>query len=228
MKLRTILAAAAAVIVSSALALSANTTFFTAGKGDVTFPFSPPNRTGSVPGTIDNMDIGVTTPKAGHFTAITSTSPPSGSGNVANFASPPPIGSTAPNTGDFSTLKSADGIACATATPATATDASFFVATRAYIVVSVSEVHSVAAGGASALQVVKDTGTGAPGAGSDLLTNNTNAGFDLNATANTVQVGTLVAVGTRTLAAGDRLSYDFAQAIQSSAGVTITACMAPR
>lgn len=228
MKLRTILAATAAVIFSSALALGANTVFFTSGKGDVTFPFSPPNRSGTVPGTIDNMDIGDTTPKAGHFTTLTSTSPPSGAGNTANFASPPPIGSTAPNTGEFTTFKSADAITCATATPATATDATFFVATRAYIVVSVSEVHAVAAGGASALQVVKDSGTNAPGAGTDLLTNNTNTGFDLNATANTVQVGALVASGTRTLAAGDRLSYDFAQAIQSSAGIAITACMAPR
>lgn len=112
-------------------------------------------------------------------------------------------------------------------TPA-ATDAVFFIATRAMRVVAVSEVHSVAAGGASALQVVKDTGTNAPGAGTDLLTNNTNTGFDLNGTANTVQTGTLVSTaGVTTLAAGDRLSVDYANAIQSSAGVVVTACMAP-
>lgn len=114
-----------------------------------------------------------------------------------------------------------------TGTPA-ATDQVFFVATRSYFVVSASEVHSAAAGGASALQVVKDTGTDAPGAGTDLLTNNTNTGFDLAATANTVQVGTLTAtVATKTLAAGNRLSVDFANAIQSSAGVVVTVCLAP-
>lgn len=138
------------------------------------------------------------------------------------------VGSTTPAPGSFSAFKSADGVTCATALPATAVDSVFFVATRAYVLISVSEVHGVAAGGASALQVVKDTGTAAPGAGTDLLTNNTNTGFDLNATANTVQVGTLVAAATRTLAAGDRLSYDFAQAIQSSAGVAVTACLAPQ
>lgn len=114
-----------------------------------------------------------------------------------------------------------------TGTPA-ATDQVFYVATRPLIVTSVSEVHSAAAGGASALQVTKDSTTSAPGAGTDLLTNNTNTGFDLAATANTVQNGTLSAtIATLTLAAGDRLAVDFANAIQSSAGVVVTACMAP-
>lgn len=114
-----------------------------------------------------------------------------------------------------------------TGTPA-ATDQVFFIATRSYLVVSASEIHSAAAGGASALQLVKDTGTDAPGAGTDLLTNNTNTGFDLSATANTVQTGTLTAtIATKTLAAGNRLSVDFANAIQSSAGVVVTACLAP-
>lgn len=112
--------------------------------------------------------------------------------------------------------------------PAAATDTAFFIANRSYLVTSVREIHAVAAGGASTLQLVKDTSTNAPGAGTDLLTNNTNTGFDLNATANTVQTGTLTAtIATKTLAAGDRLSVDFANAIQSSSGITVTACMAP-
>lgn len=114
-----------------------------------------------------------------------------------------------------------------TATPA-ATDQAFFVATRAMRIVSISEVHSVAAGGASALQIVKDTTTAAPGTGTDLLTNNTNTGFDLAATANTVQTGTLVSTaGVTTLAAGDRISVDYANTIQSTAGVVVTVLMAP-
>ncbi len=112
--------------------------------------------------------------------------------------------------------------------PAAVSDTVFFIANRPYLVVSASEIHAVAAGGASVIQVVKDTGTDAPGAGTDLLTNNTNTGFDLAATANTIQNGTLVAtVATKTLAAGNRLSVDFAQAIQSTSGVTITVCLAP-
>ena len=49
-----------------------------------------------------------------------------------------------------------------------ATDTCIFVAPRACRLVAATEVHSVAAGGASALQVVKDTSTSAP-AGTDLL-----------------------------------------------------------
>lgn len=109
-----------------------------------------------------------------------------------------------------------------------ATDVAFFVAPRAYRVKAISQVHSVAAGGASKLQVTKDTSTDAPGAGTDILTNNTNTGFDLNATANTVQAGTLSAtVATLELAAGDRLSVDYANSIQSTAGVVVTVLLQP-
>lgn len=110
-----------------------------------------------------------------------------------------------------------------TGTPA-ATDTTFFVAPYPCRVVAITEVHSVAAGGASALQVTKDTSTNAPGAGTDLLS----AAFDLNATANTPQNGALSATASDlVLAAGDRLSVDFAQAIQSSAGVVVTVALAP-
>lgn len=101
-----------------------------------------------------------------------------------------------------------------------ATDRTIFTATQGCKVIACSEVHGVAAGGASALQLSKETGTSAPGAGTDLLTS---TGFDLNATANTVQTGTLIATAaTLTLAAGDRLSLDWANAIQSSAGINVT------
>ncbi len=115
-----------------------------------------------------------------------------------------------------------------TGTTAAATDFAFYVAPRAMKVIAISQVHAVAAGGASALQVTKDTGTDAPGAGTNLLTNNTNSGFDLNATANTVQTGSLSATPANLLlAAGDRLSVDYANAIQSSAGVVVTVLLAP-
>jgi hypothetical protein len=110
-----------------------------------------------------------------------------------------------------------------TGTPA-ATDQVFFIASRSMRVISCREIHSVAAGSTSVLQVVKDTGTDAPGAGTDLLT----TGFNLNGTANTVQTGALSAtVATVTLAAGNRLSVDFADAIQSSAGVVVTCFLTP-
>lgn len=106
---------------------------------------------------------------------------------------------------------------------ATATDRFIFIAPVACQVVSASEVHAVAAGGASNIQLTKDTGTTVPGGGTNLLTNNTNAGFDLNGTANTVQAGALsVTVTDLQLAVGDRLAVDWANAIQSTAGMVVT------
>lgn len=104
-------------------------------------------------------------------------------------------------------------------------DQSFFIANRAYQVTAVREVHATAGSDAGAvnLQITKDTGTQAPGAGVDLLTNNTNAGFDMKGTANTVQVGTLTATtADLQLAAGNRLSVDFAGTLTALAGVTVT------
>lgn len=104
-------------------------------------------------------------------------------------------------------------------------DQTFFVADRACTVTGARFVHAVAETTAATLrvQVVKDTGTDAPGAGTDLLTNNTNAGFDCKATANTVQTGTLTATGASLLlAAGDRLSLDFSAGATELVGVTIT------
>lgn len=109
-------------------------------------------------------------------------------------------------------------------TAALMVDQSFFVAGRAYTVVGIDFVHAVAESTAATLrvQVTKDTSTNAPGAGADLLTNTSNAGFDCKATANTVQNGTLTATAADlTLAAGDRLSVDFTASATELVGVTI-------
>ncbi len=104
-------------------------------------------------------------------------------------------------------------------------DESFFIAPRACKVIAVKAVHSTAGtdGSAVSLQVTKDTSTDAPGAGTNILTNNTNVGFNLKSTANTVQSGTLTATAaTLALAAGDRLSVDFAGVLTTLAGVVVT------
>lgn len=179
--------------------------------------------------------VGITagSPVAGNGSSVTLTASNGAGGTNAggsvNFVPGTAVSTGAPGTVQ---INGNGGITCATfftiGAPAAATDTVFFVATRAYLVVSVSQIHAVAAGGASVLQVTKDSTTNAPGAGTDLLTNNSSTGFDLNATANTVQTGTLTAtVATKTLAAGDRLAVDFANAIQSSSGIAVTACMAP-
>lgn len=103
-------------------------------------------------------------------------------------------------------------------------DQCVFIANRAYQVTAISEVHAVAGTdvGDVSLQVTKDTGTDAPGAGTDLLTDNTGAGFNMKGTANTVQSGTLVTPAIAVLAAGDRLSLDFAGTVADVAGVVVT------
>lgn len=115
--------------------------------------------------------------------------------------------------GDFAVFRSEmSGIA----------DQAFYIANRPMKVSRVDYVHSTAGSDAGSVnvQVTKDTGTNAPGAGTDLLTNNSNAGFNCKGTANTVQNGALTAtVATLWLAAGDRLAVDFAGTTTALAGV---------
>jgi hypothetical protein len=106
-----------------------------------------------------------------------------------------------------------------------ATNQVFFIATRPMYIVEASEIHSTAAGGASTLGVIHDTGTGAPASGTDIM----GTDFNLNATANTIQnTGLSATVATKTLAAGDRLSVKYNNAIQSSVGVVVTVCATPQ
>lgn len=120
------------------------------------------------------------------------------------------------------------GLMCATyyftGTPA-ATNQVFYIANRPIYITSASEVHSTAAGGASTLDITKDSTTAAPGTGTTIM----GTAFNLNATANTVQnTGLTATVATKTLAAGDRLSVKFNNTIQSSAGVVATICGTPQ
>lgn len=99
------------------------------------------------------------------------------------------------------------------------TDQAFFIADRNYRVVISSGVWAVAAGGASTAQVTKDSSTDSPGAGTDLLL----AAYDLNTTAQTVAVDLCAAAPYTThVRAGDRISCDFANAVQASTNVCIT------
>lgn len=114
---------------------------------------------------------------------------------------------------------------CHVQTAALGVDQTFFIANRAYQVTNITEIHSTAEtiAGSLAIQATKDTGTNAPGAGTDLLTNNTNTGFDGKATANTLQTGTLTGtVASLQLAAGNRLALDLSAAATDLAGVHVT------
>lgn len=110
------------------------------------------------------------------------------------------------------------------AVTAAGTDQVFYIAPRPAIITAIAESHRVLAGGTGAtgayLAVVKDTGTDAPGGGTDVLTG---GGFDLSGAANTVQFATLATTpATLTLNTGDRLSVDYAGTNGGEAGVAVT------
>ena len=109
-------------------------------------------------------------------------------------------------------------------------DQSFFVATKNTEVTAAYYVHSTAGtdGSAVNVQLTKDTSTTAPGAGTNLLTNNSNAGFDCKGTINVVQTGALTATAADLrLAPGDRLSADFAGTLTALAGVVMIVVLSP-
>jgi len=108
---------------------------------------------------------------------------------------------------------------------ATSVDQQIFVANRAYKVKACRLTPRVAGGDAGAVTVMLEkcpSGT-APGSGTDLLTGTLN----LKGTADTVQVGTLVATAASlALAAGDALALDFDGTLTAAVGV-ITVDLVP-
>lgn len=103
----------------------------------------------------------------------------------------------------------------------------FFIADRAYTVLDASCTFATAAGGAAKLGVTIDKGTTAPGGGNVIQTDNASAGFDVNATANTVQFMTPATLHLRLMSPGDRLGLVVTGAHQSLADVAITVSLAP-
>lgn len=97
-----------------------------------------------------------------------------------------------------------------------------FVADRAYTVVSIKEVHSVAGGdgGAVTADVRKVTAVAAPGAAAGSTVKELLAtAFDLKSTANTTVTGTLTATAADLdLAAGDKIGINFVGTLTALAG----------
>lgn len=108
----------------------------------------------------------------------------------------------------------------------TAQDQLFYLFNRPYALQSIQYAHATkeATDTSANMQVVSDTGTDAPGAGTNILTNNSNNGFDCNAANNVVQAGTFTAL---TPVAGGRLAVDFRDSSYTElAGVCVTVTMA--
>lgn len=107
-------------------------------------------------------------------------------------------------------------------------DQCIFTADRDYEVYDVGCVYDVASTSVK-INVTVDTGTTAPGAGTALLTDNTNAGFDTNATARTAYYGTITSVvHNKLLPAGGRLGLKHTGTKGSLAGLSLTVSLIPR
>lgn len=128
------------------------------------------------------------------------------------------------------------GVSCKTATYYMNANAdmvqgqAFFVANRAYGNVLNVGVRFSTASSVSGLKltVTKDTSTTAPGGGTSLLTNNTNAGVLVTGTANTTLTGTMSATAaTIRVASGDRLSIEFSGGtLTALVGLVVTVSIA--
>lgn len=106
----------------------------------------------------------------------------------------------------------------------TLVDRVFFVAPYDLIVTNVSETHSAAGsdGSAVTLQIEKLNSAVAPGSGTVMLGNNSNAGFDLKGAANTPQHATFKAGVSRKMTKGQRLATKKAGTLTAVAGVVVT------
>lgn len=108
------------------------------------------------------------------------------------------------------------------ATAATAANyGSIFTANRPCQILEVAEIHETAGtdAGAVTLDLTKDTGTNAPGAGSSVFTSGT---FNLKGTANTVVVKLADPGGVAVLARGDRLGLKDTGTLTSVAGLQVS------
>lgn len=107
--------------------------------------------------------------------------------------------------------------------PVTGTSYTFFMANRAYRVVAASIINS-STSTVPTVDVTKDTGTTAPGAGSTVLT----GVMTFSATANTRVTGTIIGtVATTNLAAGDRLATKWAGTVGAITGAMVCVTLVP-
>ncbi len=114
-------------------------------------------------------------------------------------------------------------------TSASITSMAFWIADNTYTVTDIQCNYATNDGATNTAFIGKATGTTTPASASTLMTGT----FNMNTTANTVQVAALVAnwnapsAPSITLVKGDRLCFVLASAVTSLAGVTITVTMVP-
>ncbi len=109
---------------------------------------------------------------------------------------------------------------------ASSVDSWVFIADRAYTVVSIKEIHSVAGddGGAVTMDVRKVTDGSAPGAAAGATVKEfLSAAFDLKSSANATVTGSLTATAADlNLAAGNKIGINFVGTLATLAGAVVT------
>jgi hypothetical protein len=106
-------------------------------------------------------------------------------------------------------------------------DQSFFIADRDYQVMLSMAVWMVASGGATNFQLTADPGTVVPGAGVDLLSNDSAAGFQTDGTPYVPEEGAYVSDGIRYVKKGERLSMDANGTLTTMEGIVVTVALKP-
>lgn len=177
------------------------------------------------------LSLSVGAAAAGNGSDVTVTAG-SGAGGTASGGNINLVPGTAVSTGvpgEVQVAGSSDGLATAVynqyqaTIPAGGTSLTIFIAPRGYRVKSVKLVFSTASTSGT-VDIKKDTGTNAPGAGSSVLTGTMSSA----GTANTVVSGTVTStVATKTLAAGDRLSVTFGGTMTNQVGLVIIVGLVP-
>lgn len=107
-------------------------------------------------------------------------------------------------------------------------DQAFYVADRNYEIADASAVWSVLSSGGANVKLTRDTGTTAAGGGTNLLSNDTSAGFQIDGTANVPERATWVNTQFNYLMAGDRLSVKWASAPTALRSFCLTVSLIPR
>ncbi|HXC05792.1 MAG TPA: hypothetical protein VNZ86_13615 [Bacteroidia bacterium] len=97
-------------------------------------------------------------------------------------------------------------------------------ANRTYELIVASCTFATTNGSALTVGLTRESSTTAPGSGTSIQSGT----FNLNSTANTTQVATLLSLPNNYLLAGDRLSLNFSTTVGSLAGAVVTVTLRPR
>lgn len=175
------------------------------------------------------LGVGAATAGAGSDVTISGGAGAGGTAAGGNINLAPGAAVSTGIPGEVQVAGSSDGLVTAiynqyqATIPAGGTSLTIFIANRAYRVKSVKAIWSTASSSGT-VDVKKDTGTNAPGAGTTVLTGTIGTASTANTTASGTVTGT---VATKTLAAGDRLAITFGGTTTLQTGLFVMVGLVP-